>query len=83
MWLEHLLLHSMLQHASGAWAWGRYVVVRPAANPDLAELCARYERLLADRSTFSSVTIEEFLGADVLEGQTTAALRERYILGGP
>ena len=27
MWLEHLLLHSMLQHESGSWTWGRYVVV--------------------------------------------------------
>lgn len=83
MWLEHLLLHSMLQHASGAWTWGRYVVVHPARNPDIAELCARYGRLLVDRSTFSSVTVEELLDANVLKGHTTTALRERYILGGP
>ena len=34
MWLEHLLLLSMLQHASGAWTWGRYVVVHPAGNSE-------------------------------------------------
>src|SRR5262249_33662547 len=42
MWLEHLLLHSMLQHTSGVWSWGRYVVVYPAGNTDFAEACARY-----------------------------------------
>ena len=31
-WLEHLLLLSMLQHPSGEWTWGRYVVVHPAGN---------------------------------------------------
>src|SRR5205814_10730716 len=40
MWLEHLLLLSMLQHASGAWSWGRYIVVHPAGNTDFAQACA-------------------------------------------
>jgi hypothetical protein len=42
MWLEHLLLLSMLQHVSGSWSWGRYVVVHPAGNSDVAEACNRY-----------------------------------------
>ncbi len=79
MWLEHLLLLSMLQHPSGAWAWGRYVVVHPAGNSDVADACARYRELLTDSSTFASVTIEELLDADVLGAQTTAALRSRYL----
>ncbi len=33
MWLEHVLLLSMLQHASGHWTWGRYVVVHPRRQP--------------------------------------------------
>ena len=81
MWLEHLLLLSMVQHASGAWNWGRYVVVHPAGNLDFAEACARYRDLLVDQSTFSSVTVEGLLDADVLPAQTAAALRERYVLG--
>jgi hypothetical protein len=81
MWLEHLLLLSMLQHVSGNWSWGRYVVVHPAGNSDLAEACDRYRELLVDQSTFASVTIEELLDADVLPPQTAAALRERYIPG--
>ena len=79
MWLEHLLLLSMLQHESGTWCWGRYVVVHPAGNSDYAAACARYAGLLADRSTFSSVTLEELVGARVLPQQTAAALRARYL----
>ncbi len=81
MWLEHLLVLSMLQHASGTWKWGRYVVFHPAGNLDFAEACARYRDLLVDQSTFSSVTVEELLVAEVLPAQTAAALRERYITG--
>jgi hypothetical protein len=81
MWLEHLLLLSMLQHASGTWKWGRYVVVHPAGNTDFADACARYRDLLVDRSTFSSMTIEKLLDANVLPADTTAALRDRYIHG--
>jgi hypothetical protein len=79
MWLEHLLLLSMLQHGSGSWSWGRYVVVHPAGNLDLADACARYRSLLADRSTFTSMTLEEFLDADALPARTAADLRERCL----
>jgi hypothetical protein len=79
MWLEHLLLLSMLQHASGTWNWGRYVVVHPAGNSDFADACARYRDLLVDQPTFSSATVEELLDANVLPAQTIAALRDRYL----
>jgi hypothetical protein len=81
MWLVHLLLLSMLQHASGAWTWGRYVVVHPEGNTDFAEACARYRALLADESTFASVTLENLLDARVLPARTAAALRDRYLPG--
>jgi hypothetical protein len=79
LWLEHLLLLSMLQHASGSWSWGRYVVVHPEANEDVAGMCARYRELLADDSTFATMTLEELLGAGALPAKTAAALRERYL----
>ena len=81
MWLEHLLLLSMLQHASGAWKWGRYVVVRPAGNTDFADACRRYRALLVDQSTFASVTVEDLLDADVLPARTATPLRKRYLPG--
>ena len=79
MWLEHLLLLSMLQHASGTWKWGRYVVVHPAGNSDFADMCARYGDLLADESTFASVTVEELVDATVVPAETATALRDRYL----
>jgi hypothetical protein len=78
-WLEHLLVLSMLQHESGTWTWGRYVVVHPQGNTDFVEACERYGSMLADRSTFSSMTLEELLGADALPHPTAAVLRERYL----
>src|SRR5262249_54041747 len=79
MWLEHLLLHSMLQHTSGAWSWGRYVVVYPRGNTDVAEACARYRTLLVDASSFACVTIEDLLDTGALPLPTVAALRDRYL----
>jgi len=78
IWLDHLLVLSMLQHP-GPWRWGRLVVVHPAGNTDFADACSRYRALLVDQSTFASATIEELLDADVLPPQTTAALRDRYL----
>jgi hypothetical protein len=80
MWLDHLLVLSMLQHPSGAWTWGRCIVVHPAGNADSADLCARYRDFLVDDSTFSSITVEDLLAARALPPTTTKALRERYVL---
>jgi hypothetical protein len=79
MWLEHLLLLSLLQHPSGQWRWGRYVVVYPAGNVDLADACARYGGLLKDMSTFGSLTLEELLDAGALPRAAAARLIERYL----
>jgi hypothetical protein len=77
IWLDHLLVHSMLQHASDRWRWGRLVVVYPTGNSDFAEACDRYGSLLVDSTTFASVTLEELLDSDLLPA--TSALRERYV----
>jgi hypothetical protein len=79
IWLHHLLVLSILQHPSGRWSWGRFVLVHPAGNADYAQAGARYRELLVDPSTFSSSTIEELLAAGALPGPTVAALRERYL----
>lgn len=81
MWLEHLLLHSMLQHRSRRWSWGRYVVVYPAGNSDYAAATARYRGLLADGASFDAITLEAILDAGVLPTRTIAALRDRYLPG--
>jgi hypothetical protein len=79
MWLEHLLLLSMLQHESRRWTWGRYVVVHPQGNTDIAHNTDEYRTLLADDATFTSATIEDLLSAKVLAPKTAAALRRRYL----
>ena len=79
IWLDHLLVQSMLQHPSRTWRWGRLVVVHPAGNTDFADACNRYRELLVYQSTFASVTIEELLDGKVLPAETTAAPRDRYL----
>jgi hypothetical protein len=79
--LEHLLLLSMLQHKSRRWSWGRYVVVYPAGNTDLADTCARYTELLTEHTTFGATTIEQLLEARALPPKTNAAISERYVVG--
>ena len=59
MWLEHLLLHSMLQHESGMWMWGRYVVVYPAGNVDLTDAVAATAPSSQIDATYATITVEE------------------------
>lgn len=81
MWLEHLLMLSMLQHTSGTWSWGRFAVVHPAGNCDIVDACARYRSMLADEAGFATVTLEQLFDTGALPGPAVAALRERYLLG--
>jgi hypothetical protein len=78
-WLEQLLLFSMLQHPSRAWTWGRFVTVHPVDNLDMADMCARYQVLLRDPTTFRSATLEEVLDTGVLPTRAVRSLRERYV----
>lgn len=77
VWLEHLLLLSMLQHESGRWTWGRYVVIHPQANSSVSSALSDYGELLADDATFASATVEGLLAAKALAPKTAAALRRR------
>jgi PD-(D/E)XK nuclease superfamily len=81
LWLEQLLLFSMLQHPSGAWTWGHFLVVHPAGNADVIDAIDRYGALLAAPSTRSSMTIEALLDSGTLPVRTTEALSERYVAG--
>jgi hypothetical protein len=78
-WLEQLLLFSMLEHPDGAWTWGRFVIVHPLDNPDMADLCARYRVLLRDPMTFRPATLEEVLDSGVLPTRSVRSLRDRYV----
>jgi PD-(D/E)XK nuclease superfamily len=77
-WLEQLLLFSMLQHPDGAWTWGRFVIVHPVDNPDMADLCARYRGLLREPTTFRAATLEDVLVSGALPTGSVRSLRDRY-----
>ncbi len=80
LWLDHLLVLSMLQHPEAGWAWGRFVVAYPTANPSVRGAAHRYRELLSDADTFQIATIEELLDAHILQTPATeAAFRERYL----
>jgi hypothetical protein len=80
-WLQHLLVHSMLQHPSRRWSWGRFVVVHPAANTDYAQMVASYRGLLTDDATFASITTGALLDAGALPPATVRAVRRRFRIG--
>ena len=79
IWLDHLLAESMPLHASGAWAWAKFVLVHPEKNPSYARAAERYRALLSRQATFEVRTIESLLDADVLSGTMSAAFRQRYL----
>jgi hypothetical protein len=79
IWLDHLLVLAMLQHPTGRWSWGRFVLVYPLGNPSFAGAAAAYRAVLRDPATFEARTIEELLDTPgALKLETVAALRERY-----
>jgi hypothetical protein len=80
LWLDHLLVLSMLQHPTSKWDSGRFVVVYPAANPGVRDAVERYRTLLTSSETFEARTIEDLLAHHVLHSPATeAAFRERYV----
>ena len=79
MWIEHLLMFSMLQHPSDNFSWGRFVVVHAAENADVVDACARYRALLANDTTFATMTLEQLLDSRALARPTVTALRDRYL----
>jgi len=78
IWLQHLLVWSMLQHPGGTWRWGRFVIVHAEDNRDFATAATRYRDRLRDLSTFGSVTAEALLASRALPRTATATLRDRY-----
>ncbi len=58
IWLDHLLVLSMMQHAREKRTWGRFVLVHPAASPSFARATARYRGVLRADETFEARTIE-------------------------
>ena len=77
MWLEHLLLLSMLQHPAGMDV-GPLRRRPPGRQLDFADACARYRDCSATVDVLLG-TLEELLDAEALPAGTTTALRDRYL----
>lgn len=81
VWLDHLLVLSMLQQPSKRWSWGRFVLVYPSENPSFARAAERYREVLTDTATFETRTIESLVDVEgVLPNEVVRTFRERYLL---
>jgi hypothetical protein len=78
IWQDHLLVLAMLQHPSGRWETGRFVLVHPAENVGFARVAREYAALLTDPSTFEVRTVEELLTGGLPQA-TVTAFRDRYL----
>lgn len=80
IWLDHLLVLSMMQHPSRRWSWGRFVLVYPSENPSFARAAERYREMLTNTDTFEVRTIESLVNIEgVLPENVVRAFRERYL----
>ena len=80
VWLDHLLVLSMLQHPSKRWTRGRFVLAFPSANPSFAATSARYRSVLRDQATFDARTIESLLATPLALGEESShQFRRRYL----
>jgi hypothetical protein len=80
VWLDHLLVLSMLQHPSKRWQWGRFVLVFPAGNSSFESASAAYRALLRDDRTFQVIHLEDLVACPTLMADETRALfRDRYL----
>ena len=79
LFLEHLLLLSMLQQPDRSWTWGRFVLVHPAANVEVIDQIERYRSFLADETSFDSMTVESLVHGAWLPAASAAQLAERYL----
>jgi hypothetical protein len=79
IWLDHLLVLSMLQNDEDDTRWGRFLLVYPDKNLSFARAAERYRDVLVDDETFETRTVEELLDANVLPTQLQDDFKKRYL----
>lgn len=84
IWIEHLLVLSMLQgRGSARYHEGRLVLIVPEGNVSYRNAAVRYAAILAEHTTFEVRTLESLLdsASGVLPDRLAAGLRQRYVVG--
>lgn len=79
IWLDHLLVESMLLHESKRWTWAGFALVHPRLNPSYAEATARYRRLLRPGVDIRVSTLEDLIEDDILPDALASAFARRYL----
>ena len=80
IWQDHLLALAMRQHPGRRWAWARFVLAYPAANPSYRDGVGDYTALVGSGGTFHAVTLESLIDhPGALPADMAQALRARYL----
>lgn len=84
IWRDHLLCLSMLQDSEEPYDEGLFMFLYPSQNPECSVAVVRYEKLLADKSTFKGVHMEDVVQAIADNGGADFAekFRGRYLAFG-
>jgi len=81
IWRDHLLCLSMVQDSEGTYDEGMFTFLYPSENPECAVAVLRYEKLLADKSSFKAVHMEDLVKAiaDTGAAEFAEKFRQRYL----
>ena len=79
IFLDHLLVLSLLRDPISPYQWAKFVLVHPERNPSFASAAREYAALLSDASTFEVRTLESLLDAGPLPPTAVSAFRARYL----
>lgn len=80
IWLDHLLLLSMIQHRSRRWRWGRFVLAYPRENPSFNSAANRYREVLLRTDSYAPVCIDVLASiSNELGHRTATAFIARYL----
>lgn len=79
LFLDHLLVLSLLHDRETPCQWAKFVLVHPSRNPSFATAARDYAALLSDASTFKVRTLESLLENDALPREAVSVFRKRYL----
>jgi len=79
VWLDHLLVLSMLVDSSRKWDWVKFVLISPAKNPSYRKVAEEYETLIDTHSSFEFISLETVIDNPNFPSLFQDNFRTRYI----